>query len=139
MGFRLEPEFRAHLILQAFDCFILELHYLVTAGAYEVVVVLVAMDMLVMGVFLSEYHLSKMSALYEQGEGTVDGGLGDALMVLPEAQQQVFRLKVFVRIKHPAEDGLAFRGKFQALRHKIVLEPLFFYLYLFIRHGSFSL
>jgi hypothetical protein len=86
MGFRLEPEFQAHLILQAFDYFIRELYYLVTAGAYEVVVVLVAMDMLVMGVFLSEDYLSKMSALYEQGEGTVDGGLGDALMVLPEAQ-----------------------------------------------------
>ena len=85
MGFRFEPVFCAHLILQAFDCFVFELNYLATTGAYEVVMVLVSMDMLVMGMFLSEDYLSKVSALYEQCEGAVDSGLGDALVVLSEA------------------------------------------------------
>ncbi len=85
VGFRLELVPYADLVLQALECFIRELDYLAAAGAYHVVVVFVCVDVFVVGMFFSKDYLPEVSAFYKQGECAVDGGLGDALVVLSEA------------------------------------------------------
>lgn len=137
MGFW--PEFipHAYLVLQAFNCLIGKFNYLSTARTYQVVMMLVFMDVLVVGVLFAEDDLSEVAAGNKEGQGAIDGGLGDAFMVLPEAQQEVLGLEVFVGLEDPPEDGLSLRGVLQSPGLQIFSEPLFFRLYLFAGHSVY--
>lgn len=115
MGFRLELVSLAHLILQVLYGLVGELNYSATTGTDEVVVVFVRVDVLVVGMLLPEDDLSEVPALHKQCERSVDGGLGHALVVLPQTQEEVFGLKMLMGGKRPSEDGLSFRGKLKAL------------------------
>ena len=79
-------------------------------------------DVFVVGVFFAEDYLSEESALNQEAQGAVYGGLGDPFAALADVQQEVFGLKVLVALEDPVQEGLSLGGKLKPFGLQVFLE-----------------
>jgi len=85
------------------DVFAAELDDLVASATDDVVVRILAEGVFVASQFVAELHLPDDPAVYKEGEGAVDGGLGDSFSRLPQVHQQLFGLEMVGVIQDFAE------------------------------------
>jgi len=103
---------------------VFELQDLPAAQAAQVIVVGVAVNMLVMPVALAEVHLPDQAAIDEQGQGPVNGGLGDLDPLLPELQIKAVHVEMPVNFEDLPENPFPLRRAAQLPAADIILKYL---------------
>jgi len=86
------------------------------ADTSEVTVMFVAIDVLIVEMAVLEIDLLNQSAVDEEGDGPVQGGLGDPLLLVPQPQEELIHIEVIVDREDLIDNRLPFRR---------VAEPLF--------------
>ena len=88
--------------------------------------VVVAVNMLVVPMAIGEIHLPDKTAIHEEGQGPVNGGLGDLGAIALEQQIQLIHIKMAVPGKNFPQNLLALRGAPQPPLPDILLKYLEF-------------
>ena len=76
---------------------------------------LVAIDVLIVEMAVLEIDLFNQSTVDEEGDGPVQGGLGDCFSFIPQTQIEVVHVEVIVDGKDLINDRLPLRGIAQPL------------------------
>jgi hypothetical protein len=103
--------------LDAYDFIICKLDDPAAADTSKVAVMFVAIDVLVVEMAVLEIDLLNQSAVDEEGDGPVQGGLGDPLLLVPQPQKEFIHIKMIVDGEDLIDNRLAFRR---------IPQPLFF-------------
>lgn len=99
------------------NCIICKLNDPATVDTSEVAVMFVAINALVVKVTILEINLLNQTAVNEEWDGPVEGGLGDPLILVSQTQEEFIDVEVVVDSEDFLNDRLPFRG---------VSHPLFF-------------
>jgi hypothetical protein len=116
-------------ILNGPDFIICKLNDPAAANTSEVTVMFVAIDVLIVEMAVLEIDFLNQSAVDEEGDGPVEGGLGDALLLVPQPQKELIHVEVIVDREDLIDNRLPFRR---------VSQPLFldvFTKFLYSIHG----
>lgn len=87
------------------------------AYASQVAVMLVTIDMFIVEMAVLEIDLLDKAAFDEEGDGPVQGGLGDPLFLVPQPQEELIHVEVVVDSENLLDDRFPLRR---------VAKPLFF-------------
>jgi hypothetical protein len=98
------------------DFIICKLNNPATADTSEVAVMFVAIDVLIVKVSVLKIDLLNQSTVDEEGDGPVEGGLGNPLLLVPQPQKELIDIEVIVDREDLIDNHLPFRR---------VAEPLF--------------
>jgi hypothetical protein len=102
--------------LNGHDFIICKLNDPSAAHASEVTVMFVAIDVFIVEMPVLEIDLLNQSAVDEERDGPVEGGLGDPLLLVPQPQEELIHIEVIVDREDLIDNRLPFRR---------VAEPLF--------------
>ena len=92
------------------------------SSAHHVVVGGLAETAFVMGLLNVEADLLEDAAADEEGEGSVDGGLGDAVTLLAEGEEQLLGFEVVGEVEDGVEDDFAGGGELDAAALEVAPE-----------------
>jgi hypothetical protein len=126
VGTRRKIQSIAYLLLERFDDVLIEFQRPAAFGAYQVIVMLVADDVFVHLLRITQFHSPHESALDEEIERPVYGGPRDILSAPLENIHHFFSIEMAMRFEHRVEDRVSLRGEFQFVFGKIVLEQCVF-------------
>jgi len=98
------------------DFIICKLNDPAAAHASEVTVLFLAIDVFIVEMPVLEIDLLNQSAVDEERDGPVEGGLGDPLLLVPQPQEELIHIEVIVDREDLIDNRLPFRR---------VAEPLF--------------
>ena len=70
---------------------------------------LVTIDVLIVEVVVLEIDLLNQSTVYKEGDGPVEGGLGDSLLFIPQTQKEFVHVEVIMDREDLINDYLPFR------------------------------
>jgi hypothetical protein len=96
--------------LNAVDFIICKLNDSAAVDTTKVAVMLVTIDVLVVKVAVLEIDLLNQSAIYKEGDGPVEGGLGDSLLFVPQPQKELIHVEVIMDREDLINDCLPFRS-----------------------------
>ncbi len=91
-----------------------ELDDATAAAADHVIVRVAAVGVFVVHLLIREMHFFYDTTIDQELERAIDGGLGDAFILLPHHEQQLLGLEMFIGVHDGADDLLALGGVFEA-------------------------
>lgn len=98
------------------DCVVVKLHDFPTLNADEVVVVgVLVVDGIITSLSVTEVFCDGKAEVDEQFEGTVNGGVPDALVVLPYFGEKFVGRNVFVNTEEGLHNGVALASGLESL------------------------
>ena len=86
----------AQFFLDGLEFWRKDLHYFSAFHAYQMVMVLMPEDMLVVGMFIIPFNLLNEPAFHEKGERSVYGSLGDLDVFSPHGGEEFFGFEMTV-------------------------------------------
>jgi hypothetical protein len=118
--------FPGQVFLQKLQPRLLELQDLAAPHAPQVAVVGVPVNVLIVPVAVVEIHLPDQTAVNEQRQGAVNGGLGYLRAFVPEPPVEFLHIEMSVNLKNLSEYLFPFRGAPQMASAEIFPEHLDF-------------
>jgi hypothetical protein len=101
--------FFSDFTLDAHDFIICKLDDPAAAATSKVAVMFVAIDVLVVAMTVLEIDLLNQSTVDEEGDGSIQGGLRDSLLFIPQTQKEFVYVEVIVDREDLINDHLPFR------------------------------
>jgi hypothetical protein len=96
--------------LNGSDYIICKLNDPAAADTSEVAVMFVAIDVLIVEMAVLEIDFLNQSAVDEEGDSPVEGGLGDSFLLVSQPQKEFIHVEVIVDGKDFLNDRLSLRG-----------------------------